>query len=133
MERVTEEDQLLRRLAPDMIGPDGTVLSNAYKKNSKPDPQVSVDLERLTSMEAAWERRSAHKKDEPGWAVGRLPARVPIEQGLTVRHVPEPDNESHCIIVEERSPSPLTPKQRCRVLASATQIIFPPGLVAKSA
>lgn len=133
MERVTvtEEDRLLRRLAPDMFHPDGTVLSNAYKRRGKPDPEPSVDLERLTTLEESWRRRPEHSKGRLGWALGVLPARVPIEGGLTIDHRPLPDNSSHCVILDERSPSPLSGKGRCRMLAAGTRIIYPLELMSQ--
>lgn len=131
VEDVTREDTLLRRFLPGTYNDDGTVLSSAYKKRGKPDPEPSVELERRTTIEAAWERRPRSVNDGEGWAIGALSASVPIAEGLAVRHRPVDDNDAHYVIVDERVPSPLSPRLHCRLLANGTRVAYPPDKAVK--
>jgi hypothetical protein len=108
-------DQLYRRLAPGTIR-DGRVYRNAYYFSGEPDPQVSVDLARLTTPE----QTRSHARNPERFGVGQLPARLPIELGLTVTHAPTDDNDSHCLIAG------VTTKAICQALADQTVIIINP-------
>jgi hypothetical protein len=115
IEVIAVGDLLYRRLAPGTIR-DGRVYRNAYYFSGAPDPQVSVDLARLTTPDET--RLRARYPDRFG--VGELQARVPIELGLTVKHDPTPDNDAHCLI------EGATTKAICQVLADHTAIVISP-------
>lgn len=110
--QITPEDELYRRIAPDFLKPDGTVSSAAYKKNSKPDKSISVDLARLTSA-----RESLERANKPGFKLGWLIAAVPISMEFNVRHDPIVGNYSHSLIEGENT------REKCRRLAKETIIL----------
>jgi len=116
---ITRDDNLFRRLAPDFIKPDGRVASVAYKSRKQPDPNISVNLARLSSPEAT-------RASRPTFGVGSVSAAVPIDMGLTVQHDPQPDNCAHTLI---RGACEM---EHCYLLAEATQVILPPDLSAGS-
>jgi len=87
-------DELSRRLAPrSHLRPDGTVASNAYKINGKPDPEPSVDHARLSTPQ-----QTAARAGRPGFVVGVLGVGEVLASGFRVRHRPTPDNPAHCTI-----------------------------------
>ena len=106
---ISDDDFLYRRLSLDHFNPDNSVNSNAYKLNGKPDPQVSVDLSRLTSV---WETLS--RAPGPQFKIGVLQAKDARALGLLVRHEPLDDNPAHSVI--ERNSS----RSNCRDLAAKT-------------
>lgn len=109
MEQISPEDDLYRRLAPLHINIDGSVNSAAYKLHGKPDPSVSVDLARLTTVQESLDRAPT-----VGFFLGQLRAAVPMAMQLDVRHDPVPENPSHSLIEGNRE------KTKCRQLAAAT-------------
>jgi hypothetical protein len=113
---ISDDDILFRRLAPDHLHPDGTVNSNAYKCGGKPDPEISVDLAKLTVESDAMARAG-----RPGFRLGLLKVRDIRALGLTVRHSPTPENPSHCVIEGSHS------KTTCRQLAEITAAKIPPA------
>jgi hypothetical protein len=94
---VRDDDRLYRRLAPGWVKPDGTVASVAYTRNSRPDPEVSVDLARLSTAQ-----ETAARAGRPGFGVGELVAGFPRALGLTVRHAPAEGNPAHSLIEATR-------------------------------
>ena len=49
---VSDDDFLYRRInLKGQLNPDRTVNSNAYKKGGKPDPEISVDLATLSTIQ----------------------------------------------------------------------------------
>jgi hypothetical protein len=51
---ISDDDFLFRRLSTlGHLNPDGTVNSNAFKKDGKPDPEISVDLASMTTVRQA--------------------------------------------------------------------------------
>lgn len=115
MELVEPEDELFRRLAWKQVNDDNTVNSAAFKKDGKPDPSVSVDLAKLSSVEVSLKRANS-----PHAGLGSLLAEVPISLGFTVRPDPVPGNDAHALIE-----GPAT-KATCRLLAKATRIVKAP-------
>src|SRR5690242_2711206 len=114
-EPIGPADELLRWLAPrGHVHEDGTVLSNAYKRNGKPDPDISVDLGRLTTP-----AETVARALQPGSGVGIVQAAVPLQAGLEVIHTPLPENYAHSSI---RGAT----RQHCRLLAEATRVVIPP-------
>jgi hypothetical protein len=112
---INDDEILFRRLAPDHLNPDGTTNSNAYKRRGKPDPEISVDLARLT-----WESDALVRAGRPGFHLGVLQVRDVRALGLVVRHAPTPENPSHTVIEGNTS------KAMCRQLAEITAVRIPP-------
>lgn len=115
VEAIEDDDELYRRIVRNHLDSDGRVTSNAYKRNGKPDPSVSVDLARLTSI-----AESAARGAKPGTGIGVLVAAAPRELKLSVHHSPADSNSAHCSI------ETLTTKEHCRRLAEATTVRLPP-------
>ena len=107
---IDDDDRLYRRLVPDHFHDDGSVKSNAYKFNGKPDPSVSVDLAKLTTVEASIARG---RRDDI--QIGVLTVRDVKALGLTVRHDPTEENPSHTLIEGN------TNKANCQALARMTK------------
>lgn len=114
LETIADEDELYRRLAPHHIKDGGRVSLSAFKRGKAPDPEVSVNLARLTTVAEMLAPRPEH-------GVGMLPARLPRSMGLTVRHDPAPDNDAHTVIEGQTS------RQQPRELAEGTIIVQIPS------
>ena len=108
--RRRDEDVLYRRLVPDHLHNDGSVKSNAYKLNGKPDPSISVDLAKLTTLEESIAR--GQREDT---LVRVLTVREVKALGLTVRHDPKDENPSHALIEGSQT------KAKCKALAGITR------------
>ena len=107
---ISDDDFLFRRLSPvGHLNPDGTVNSNAFKRNGRPDPEVSVDLSTLTSV-----REALSRAPNPTFKIGILQARDARSLGLQVRHLPTDDDPAHSIIEGNQS------KANCKLLAEKT-------------
>lgn len=107
---ISDDDFLFRRLSPTgHLNPDGTVNSNAFKLNGKPDPEVSVDLSTLTSV-----REATARAPNATFKIGILQARDARALGLRVRHLPTDENPAHSVIEDNRS------KANCKLLAEKT-------------
>jgi len=48
---IDDDDALFRRIAPDFVKKDGSVSTNAFKRNRVPDNEISLELEALSSPE----------------------------------------------------------------------------------
>jgi hypothetical protein len=107
---IDDDDFLYRRLVPDHLHEDGSVKSNAYKLNGKPDPSISVDLAKLTTLEESIAR--GRREDT---LVRVLTVREVKALGLTVRHNPSEDNPSHVLIEGNQK------KATCQALAGITR------------
>ncbi len=119
---ITVDDDLYRRLMPNgHVAEDGkTVLLGAFlrkkqpsEKHAPPDPELSVDVARLTTPE------DTQAGAGPGFGVGRLPARVPLGMGLTIQHRPVKGNYAHALVYG------LKTRGQCQDLADATTVIIP--------
>ena len=75
--------------------------------NGEPDPEPSVDLARLTTLDECQARR-------PGCGIGKIEARVPLDLGFAVLHRPLPDNPAHAVLRGENT------RGRCAALATET-------------
>src|SRR5438270_97394 len=118
---IDSTDHFYRRLLyPEHLYDDGSVRPNAYYLSGRPDPQVSVDLARLTTPE-----ETAGRGRRPGAGVGELLAEIPLSLGLTVRHAPVPDNLAHSVI--EGLADTRLHRQLCKELAEATRVIIQPA------
>ena len=106
---IADDDFLFRRLSPDHLNLDGTVNSNAYKLNEKPDPEISVDLSQLTTV-----REALNRAPGPQFKIGIIQAKDARTLGLNVRHDPRDDNPAHSVIEGNQT------KANCRELARRT-------------
>jgi hypothetical protein len=114
-ESIDDHDELYRRLAPDFVKANGMVSSAAFKRGRAPDPEVSVDLARLTTPDETLRRANRLHH-----GVGVLIAGLPRSLGLTVRHDPVDGNAAHSVIEGQ------TNRQQPRQLAEHTRIVkFP--------
>lgn len=109
---ITDDDLLYRRLAPDHLYSDGTANSNAFKRDGKPDSELSVDLARLTN-----EADSLARAGRPGFRLGVLKVADVRVLNLEVTHAPTDDNPSHSLIRGN------TQKAICRQLAERTAVL----------
>jgi hypothetical protein len=118
-EAIADDDQLYRRLVTDNLHPDGTVNSSAFLLRGRPDPHISVDLARLTTVAA-----SVARGRRPGRGLESLVAGVPRELGRSVRHDPNPpevpSNGAHSLVEGEIT------RSKCRQLARATVVVVVP-------
>ena len=98
--RINPDDRLYRRINLDShIKRDGSIAMTAYLTRERiPDAALSVDLARLTTPEEALARARRPART----CIGELVAAVPLNLGLTVRHVPQHEdgqrNPAHCQI-----------------------------------
>lgn len=108
---IDDDDFLYRRLSiKGHLNPDKTVNSNAYKRDGKPDPEVSVDLATLSTV-----RESLLRAPAPSaFAIGIIQAKSIRQLGLSVAHQPTEANPAHSVILGNNS------KAHCRDLAAAT-------------
>lgn len=110
---IDDRDEVYRRLAVSgHFYSDGSVNSNAYKLNGKPDPEISVDLARLSTPQ-----ESLSRAQQAGFRLGVLRVAELRALGLTVRHDPTPENPAHCVIEGNSS------KAICRELAQKTVVV----------
>lgn len=112
--QIADGDFLYRRLSADHLNPDGSVNSNAYKLHGHPDPEPSVDLAKLTSVQAAIAGALARG---PKFRVGLLSVHNLRASGFDVIHKPTDTNPAHCVVVGN------TQKATCRQLAKLTDVL----------
>ena len=111
---IHDEDEVYRYLHYTQVdrNPD-QVRKNAFYVNNGPDPELSVDLVRLTpSFLAALVRDS---KPNHGVAVIRV-ADLRHHVGLTIEHDPIPGNIAHCKVMG-------LSKLNCTALANVSRIL----------
>jgi hypothetical protein len=121
-EEIADADWLYRRLAIHNIRrSDGSVHYNTFLRNSdprgrkkEPDPDVSVDLARLTTPE-----QSLAAAGKPDQGIGAIQAGFPRGLGLEVVHIPireprELRNLSHSSIRGNEGEAAL---DRCHLMA----------------
>jgi hypothetical protein len=121
---IADSDELYRRLPPEHVKPGGQVASVAFCFRGQPDPTVSVDLARLTTIEESISRK-------PGSGLGMLVTSTPRALGLRVEHDPvrpddpegRPPNPSHSQILGLTSADR---KTHCYTLAEAMVVLVPP-------
>ena len=109
--QLVDADLLYRRLAlSGHFAPDGNVASNAFKRDGRPDPEISVDLARLSTVEASLARAG-----RPGFCLGELKVGEVRALGLNVTHEPTDENPSHTCIRGN------TRRETCTKLAGITR------------
>lgn len=94
IEIIDEKDFLLRRVPtsnPNYIKPDGTLTSAAFKTRRVDTDGLSVDLERLSEYKVSI-------LDESKFALYKISAQLPINDGLACKHVPTKENYAHSLI-----------------------------------
>lgn len=107
---IADPDELYRLIYPPYVK-DGHISPKAFFLSGKPDPNVSVNLARLTTVADTLASRAGR-----GHYLGVLVARYPRRLGLTVEHDPLPNNRSHSLIKGNNS------LQISNELAHATQL-----------
>ena len=112
MQPIEDRDELYRRFPLAYLKADGTISSAAFKRGKTPDPEVSVDLAKLTTPEECLRRA-----DRPEQGIGVLIAGHPRSIGLTVRHDPLDGNPAHSVIEGQ------TTREQPRLLAEQTSIL----------
>ncbi len=142
-EIIGDEDWLYRRLALNHLRSDGTVNRTAFMRNSlppgkgkEPDPQVSVDLARLTTPPHSPTGSLAAAR-RPNQGIGALQAGFPRMLGLDVLHdpivePPEMVNRAHTLIQGNASERAM---ELCELMAeemSKHVLIFPVGAAQRS-
>jgi hypothetical protein len=114
---IDANDLLYRRLAPNgHIKPNGSIASNAYKRNGKPELEPSVDLAKITTPE-----ESVARAGKPGFQLGELRVGSITSLGFNVRPEPTESNPAHCVIEGNTS------MDTCSLLAENTKLV--PGIV----
>ncbi len=116
------DDALFRRIFSHNVKPDGSLSSNTFMFKGRPDPHVSVDLARLTTVAESAARR-------PGCGIVSLSAQVPLSLGPRVEHDPNPledvSNYVHTLIIGMTPTS--SDKERCRRLAEQSRVVLEIG------
>lgn len=120
---IDDADELYRRITSFQLNPDDTVNSAAFKLRGKPDPSLSVELAKRTTVTECRDR-----PNRPALGVAILVAAAPRTLGLAVDHDPcppeEPTNVAHALIIGAST------KQQLRAMvAAATALLVPPGRV----
>lgn len=137
-EVIADADWLYRRLATNHIRSDGTVNRTAFMRNSvppgkgkEPDPEVSVDLARLTAPPNSPEGSLA-TAGKPSQGIGALQAGFPRSLELEVMHAPVLDpqelrNLAHNLILGNASERAMELCDRMAVELSKHIRIYPVG------
>ena len=116
--QIIDDDLLYRRLYYRSIRDDGSISPAAYTlpRTTKPDPEISVDLARLTTP-----ARTLAAAEKPQlFGLGVLKASDVRNLGFIVRHQPTQKNYAHCIIEGAKT------ETDCDRLAEITQVHTPP-------
>ena len=113
---IEDEDELYRRFPLAYLKDDGILSSAASKRGKDPDPEVSVDLARLTDPDECLRRAN-----RPDQGVAALIALVPRGLGLVVRHAPVAGNPAHAVIEGQ------TTRSQPRLLAAQARIVKKPA------
>jgi hypothetical protein len=115
VEEIDDEDDLYRRLILTSVNRRGDVTRGAYyRAGMEPDPEISVNIARLSSPDATV------VGGPPGCDVGVIKAGAARAIGLEVRHDPLADNPAHALILGA------TTRDDCSRLAEATRVLLPP-------
>lgn len=115
-QEISDDDLLYRRFYHTSRRRDGrlTLATYTLPKTSIPDPEISVDLERLTTPEKTL------AKAPGGFGLGVVSAGDVRRLGFTVRCQPLPENDAHCII------EGVITEADCERLAEVTRVHTPP-------
>lgn len=119
--QITDDDLLYRRFYYKSIRRDGRITAAAYiqSRTNTPDPEISVDLARLTTPEKTLAAAP------PGgiFGLGVLKVGDVRRLGFTVHYNPSRENTAHCIIVGAKT------EADCDRLAEITRVhTLPPRL-----
>lgn len=143
-EIIAADDWLYRRLALNHLRSDGTINRTAFMRNSvppgkgkEPDPEVSVDLARLTTPPNSPAASLATAR-RPNQGVGAILAGFPRRLGLDVTHhpivePPELANRAHSLIQGNASERAM---ELCELMAeemSKYVLIYPAGSPGRAA
>lgn len=114
---ISDDDNVLRRVPtflPNFIKPDGTISSLAFSKKRDEDG-LSVDLERLTTLEITVQDRSRFRLRRINVRV----VRTDINDGLDVVHNPIGDNNAHCLIIGN-----ITGSKQKQLVMKSEEVVF---------
>jgi hypothetical protein len=137
-EMITDDDWLYRRLAQNHFRNDGTVNRTAFMRNSvppnkgkEPDPQVSVDLARLTTPPNSPEGSLA-AAGTPNQGIAAMQAGFPRSLGLDVIHDPVTSppalwNLAHTLIQGNAGERAMELCDRMALELSRNVMIYPVG------
>ena len=109
VQEVADADDLYRRIHPSQVK-DGKLTSAAFK-----DPQLSVDLARLTTPQRSL---SGH----PSYGLASITALLARSLGQEVVHNPLEVNPAHALVIGNKNLG--TARSLAR---SATWVLLPPG------
>jgi hypothetical protein len=138
IEAIADDDWLYRRLALNHIRSDGTVNRTAFMRNSvppgkgkEPDPEVSVDLARLTVSPNSPAATLA-TAGKPNQGIAAIQAGFPRQLGLDVIHAPIMDppelrNPAHGLILGNASEQAMELCDSMATAISAHILIYPVG------
>ena len=116
LEEIADQDKLYRRLSKvSHVKSNGKVSSAAFKRNKKPDNEISVDLAKLTTPQESLAQVGEDRKDK--FILGVLVAAYPRSIGFCVRHNPLPGNYAHSLIEGQND------GEKCSLLAEATTLL----------
>lgn len=116
-DQVDDDDLLYRRFHYTALRRDGRISFDAYlrrKPTTMPDPEISVDLARLTTPEKTLAAAP------PGFGLGELRAGDARRLGFKVSYKPTQKNKAHCIIEGAET------EADCDRLAEITRVHTPP-------
>jgi hypothetical protein len=137
-ESISDEDWLYRRLALNHLRSDGTVNRTAFMRNSvppnkgkEPDPEVSVDLARLTTPPNS-PAGSLATAGKPHQGIAAMQAVFPRGLGLEVIHAPvtsppELRNPAHSLILGNAGERAMELCDRMALELSKQISIYPVG------
>jgi hypothetical protein len=111
--QISDDDLLYRRFYYKSVRRDGSITPAAYTlpRTTIPDPEISVDLARLTTP-----ARTLAAAVQPLFGLGELKAGDVRKLGFTVRYQPTKENHAHCII------EGLKTEEDCDHLAEITRV-----------
>jgi hypothetical protein len=111
--QISDDDLLYRRFHYTALRPDGSIVGAAYTKpkSAIADPEISVDLARLTSPE-----KTLKAGRLPVFGLGELKVGDVRKLGFTVRSQPIEENPAHCIIEGVKT------EEDCDRLAEITRV-----------
>lgn len=117
MLQINDDDLLYRRFHYKSLWSDGSITNVAYMrpKSTTPDPEISVNLARLTTPTQTLEAVSKSL-----FGLGELKVGDVRKLGFRVRYDPMPDNDAHCIIEGAKT------EEDCDRLAEITRVHTPP-------
>ena len=98
-------DEFLRRIPPDSVNPDGSIMSKAFSNTTNTDG-MSVNWANLSSVEEML-------KGYESYGVVSITAELCWKLNQKIKQSPTPENPAHCDVIGRKSQS--TRRQFARV------------------